>query len=343
MVLPIFFTSAGASSGALFGVVSAVCMVRVSSLMALLSPGGSAPSGTKLLMLTVYNVFRRLPGGPGVFLPEIFPGKEDRGAPFQDTVIDTGVGQVGRVLEFGQLQVGGDDHGPAAAVAAVNDEKHLLHRILGTALHTQIVNDKQVVFVKAGDKVGPVLGEHPCQAVQDGGKVRHQHRHIPVKQGVGDTTGEKGLAGSHIPEQQQAGVVPVCLLPVLHIGAGLVHQGILAVVVGKGVVVQIAVLQALGLPALDALHAALPFFSSLALLLSLPLALADAAGHEVAWFSKAWHNGLPLAAALLTVNEAVCRVYVLVPGQFHTGGCLVDQRPDFCGNLHHTVSSSFTL
>ena len=26
-----------------------------------------------------------------------------------------------------------------------------------------------------------------------------------------------------------------------------------------------------------------------------------------------------------------------------TGGCLVDQRPDFCGNLHHTVSSSFTL
>ena len=36
-----------------------------------------------------------------------------------------------------------------------------------------------------------------------------------------------GLAGSHIPKQQQAGVVSVCLLPVLHIGAGLVHQGIL--------------------------------------------------------------------------------------------------------------------
>jgi len=133
------------------------------------------------------------------------------------------VGQVRRVLEFGQLQVGGDYHGPAAAVAAVNDEKHLLHRILGTALHTQIVNDEQVVLVKAGDKVGPVLGKHPCQAVQDGRKVRHQHRHIPVKQGVGDTTGKKGLAGSHIPEQQQTGVVPVCLFPVLHIGAGLVH------------------------------------------------------------------------------------------------------------------------
>ena len=46
---------------------------------------------------------------------------------------------------------------------------------------------------------------------------------------------------------------------------------------------------------------------------------------------------------MVLVNEAVCRVYVLVPGQFHTGGCLVDQRPDFCGNLNHTVSSSFTL
>ena len=39
---------------------------------------------------------------------------------FQNTVIDTGVGQVGRVLEFGQLQVGGDYHGPAATVAAVS-------------------------------------------------------------------------------------------------------------------------------------------------------------------------------------------------------------------------------
>lgn len=94
-----------------------------------------------------------------------------------------------------------------AAVAAVNDEEHLLHRILGTALHTQIVNDEQVVLVKAGDKVGPVLREHPGQAVQNGGKVRHQHQHIPVKQGVGDTTGEKGLAGSHIPKQRHDEVI----------------------------------------------------------------------------------------------------------------------------------------
>ena len=60
--------------------------------MALLSPGGAAPSGKKLLMLTVYNVFRHLLSGPGVFLPEVLPGKEDWSAPFQNTVIDTGVG-----------------------------------------------------------------------------------------------------------------------------------------------------------------------------------------------------------------------------------------------------------
>ena len=93
----------------------------------------------KSVVLTVNNVLRRLFGGPGIFLPKVFPVnpvKEDRGAPFQDTVIDMGVGQVGRVLQFAQLQVCGDDHGPAAAVAAVNDEKHLLHRILGAALYS---------------------------------------------------------------------------------------------------------------------------------------------------------------------------------------------------------------
>src|SRR5699024_388000 len=144
-------------------------------------------------------------------------------------------------------------------------------------------------------------------------------------------------------KQQQASVVSVCLLPVLHIGAGLVHQRILAVVVGKGVVVQIAVLHALGLPALDTLHAALPFLGGFALFFGLPLSLADPSWHESAVFHKACLNCLALPATPLTVNEAVCRVYVPVPGQFHTGGCLVDQRPYFCGNLHHTVSTSFTL
>ena len=47
--------------------------------------------------------------------------------------------------------------------------------------HTQIVNDKQVVLIKAGNKLRPVLREHPGQAVQNGAKVRHQHLHILVK------------------------------------------------------------------------------------------------------------------------------------------------------------------
>ena len=73
-------------------------------------------------MLTVHNVFRYLPGGSGAFRPEVLPGKEDRNTPFQDAAIDTGVGQIGQVLEFNQLQAEGDDHRPAA----VNDEKHQL-------------------------------------------------------------------------------------------------------------------------------------------------------------------------------------------------------------------------
>ena len=53
---------------------------------------GTAPSGQKSVVLTVNNVLRRLFGGSGVFLPEVFPVKEDWRAPFQDTGIDTGMG-----------------------------------------------------------------------------------------------------------------------------------------------------------------------------------------------------------------------------------------------------------
>ena len=83
-----FLYQRGASSGTLAGMGSAVCMVRVSSLMALLSPSVTAPSAKKATTLTAHNAFRRLFGGPGVFLPEV----EERGAPFQDGVIDTGMG-----------------------------------------------------------------------------------------------------------------------------------------------------------------------------------------------------------------------------------------------------------
>ena len=71
---------------------AAVCMVRVSLFMALLSPGGAAPSGKTINRSYGLQCLSPLLSGPGVFLPEVLPGKEDRGAPFQDAVIDTGMG-----------------------------------------------------------------------------------------------------------------------------------------------------------------------------------------------------------------------------------------------------------
>ena len=73
------------------------------------------------------------------------------------------------------------------------------------------------------------------------------------------------------------------------------------------------------------------------------LALADAAGHEVARFPKALHNGLALAAAIFAVNQAISQVDVLILGQPHVLRCLVDQSPDFCGYFPHTVSPSSIL
>ena len=84
------------------------------------------PPGKKSIVLTVYNVFCCLSGDTGIFFPEILPVKEDRRTPFQNTVIDTGVGQIRRIFQLGQFQVCCDNHGSSAAIAAVDDEKHLL-------------------------------------------------------------------------------------------------------------------------------------------------------------------------------------------------------------------------
>ena len=48
------------------------------------------------------------------------------------------------VVVFGQFQVCCDNHGSAAAIAAVDDEKHLLHSIFGTALYSLIIYGSQV-------------------------------------------------------------------------------------------------------------------------------------------------------------------------------------------------------
>ena len=43
-------------------------------------------------------------------------------------------------------------------------------------------------------QVRPVLTERPAQAGQDGGKVGHEYRYIPVKQSVSNAPGYEGFA-----------------------------------------------------------------------------------------------------------------------------------------------------
>lgn len=126
------------------------------------------------------------------FLPE------KRTAPLHDAVIDSGMGQVGRFFDLFQFQIGRDDQRFPAPVPAVNDKEHLLQRIFGIAFHSQVVQDQKAVIVKGGDKSGPVLGKHPGQLVQDRGDIRHEHRYVPVNQGIGNTSRKEGLPRPHV-------------------------------------------------------------------------------------------------------------------------------------------------
>ena len=73
---------------------------------------------------------------PAWWLRRFPPGSSSRQRGSERTVpgcgIDTGVGQIGQVLEFNQLQAEGADHGPEA----VNDEKHQL--LLAVYLYSSI-------------------------------------------------------------------------------------------------------------------------------------------------------------------------------------------------------------
>ena len=90
-------------------------------------------------------------------LAEVLARKQDRGAHFQQAVIDTGVGRVLRALQFFKGKVCGDDKRPAAAVAAVHDVVNLFQPVFRAALHAEIVKDKQRVTAKAGDVFVPAL------------------------------------------------------------------------------------------------------------------------------------------------------------------------------------------
>ena len=115
---------------------------------------------------------------------------------------------------------------------------------------------------------------------------------------------------------------------------GFLHDGILAVIIGKSVIIKVSVLKPLRLPAFDTLHAFPLFLHGFPFLLRLLLAGAEAAGHEIAGASEPRHNGLAAAMAFLTVDKPVSRFYVFVPGKLHISGGPVNGRPDFCGNLN---------
>ena len=258
------------------------------------------------------NLPRRLFGSRRLFLPEVPAREKDRGAPLHDAVIDSGMGQVGRVFDLFQFQVGRDDQRLSAPVPAVNDKEHLLQRIFGIAFHSQVVQDQKAVIVKGRDKSGSVLGKHPGQLVQDRGDIRHEHRYVPLNQGIGDASGKKGFPRPHIAKKQKAGIFPVCLLSVPRIGTGLLHERVLAVVIGKGEVMEITVLQAQRPPVPDALHERPLFLGGLPLPPGLLLAGADTEGHEVAVPERVGEEGLPPPSAFLTVDKAIRMVYVFV-------------------------------
>ena len=129
----------------------------------------------------------------------------------------------------------------------------------------------------------------------------------------------------------------------LHIGMGFRHQRIFPVIVGKGIVVQIAVLKPLCLAALDPLHAFTLRCGLFAFALCFGLTGADAPGHKISRLAEVGNNRLPLTFAGFAMDQAVGWVNILVCGQLCRSGIAVDPRANFLGYLYHTVSPSRTL
>ena len=117
------------------------------------------------------------------------------------------------------------------------------------------------------------------------------------------------------------------------------HDGILAVIIGKSVIIKVSVLKPLCLPAFDTLHAFPLFLHGFPFLLCLLLAGTEAAEHEIAGASEPGHDSLAAATAFLTVNKPVSLFYVFVPGKLYISGGSVNGRPDFCGNLNHMLAT----
>ena len=93
---------------------------------------------------------------------------------------------------------------------------------------------------------------------------------------------------------------------------GLLHERVLAVVIDKGEVMEMTVLQALRPPAPDALHERPLFLGDLSLPFGLLLAGANTARHEVAVPDRVGEDDLPSPSAFFTVDKAISVVYVFI-------------------------------
>ena len=97
------------------------------------------------------------------------------------------------MLQFVKAQIGGDDQGLAAAVAAVYHVVDLFQSVFRAALHAEIVQNQQRIAAQAGDVLVSAL-KAARQVIENGGKVRHADGNFLFHQGVGNTGGEKALA-----------------------------------------------------------------------------------------------------------------------------------------------------
>ena len=136
------------------------------------------------------------------FLAKADPDAGDGNTHFQQAVVDAGMGGILWAAYLVQRQVGGDDQRLPTAVSAVHDAVDLFQCVLGTTLHTEIVNNKQGI---AAEPVHNIIapGKAAVQLVQDPGEVRHTHRHLLLHQSVRNASSKETLAGANTAPEEQ--------------------------------------------------------------------------------------------------------------------------------------------
>ena len=142
------------------------------------------------------------------------------------------------MLQFVKAQIGGDDQGLAAAVAAVYHVVDLFQSVIRAALHAEIVQNQQRIAAQAGDVRISAL-KAAGQVIENGGKVRHADGDFFFHQGVGDTGGEKALARSDAAPEQIADIIKEHRIKIVGVKSRVLHLRICAVVLCKAPVSQL--------------------------------------------------------------------------------------------------------